>query len=393
MNGVVLTINAGSSSVKAAAFRAANGILQEKAFIRGEIAGLGGAPALTVQTADGPAASGPLNVDKTVDHAAAISALLDDLAPKLAGDTIAVGHRVVHGGRAYSAPLQLTPKIIATLERLTPLAPGHQPHNLAGIAAVRRRWPDIRQVACFDTAFHRTQPPEAERFALPRALTVDAGIIRYGFHGLSYEYVASAFPKVAERQARRIIVAHLGAGASMCALFNGKSIATSMGFTALDGLPMATRCGDIDPGVLLYLLNEKNMNPADLADLLYERSGLLGISASSGDMRVLEQSDDENAQEAIDYFVYRCVREIGALAACLGGVDALVFTAGIGENSPTIRKRILDGAAWLGFETDGAANQAQGPRITSSGSKKSAWVIPTNEELVIARRTLALAAT
>lgn len=390
MNGVIVTLNAGSSSVKAAAFASTPAGLEETPLLRGEISGLDSAPVLSLRVGDGPKSETQHN-DMAGDHAAAIAALLDAVRSHTPENVAAVGHRIVHGGAPYSTPQVLTPEIVAALARLTPLAPGHQPHNLAGVDAARRAWPDALQIGCFDTAFHRTQPAVAERFALPRDLVDEEGLIRYGFHGLSYDYIASAAPKVMGAPARRVIVAHLGAGASMCALLDGKSVATTMGFSALDGLPMATRCGAIDPGVLLYLLQEKGMEPDALSQLLYARSGLLGLSGLSGDMRVLEASDESAAHEAIDYFVYRCVREIGALAACLGGVDALVFTAGVGENSALIRKRILAGSAWLGFEIDDEANKAHRAQITRPGGAPSVWVIPTNEELVIARQTRMLA--
>lgn len=388
--GNILTLNVGSSSVKAAVFSARDGALVETPVLKGEACDLDGAPTMTLAAGDDSNVEA-LGRDKAGDHAAAIDVLLDDIGKRHGGGVLAVGHRVVHGGSEFSSPQLLTPAVVAKLEALTPLAPGHQPHNLAGIAAVKRRWPDVRQAAAFDTAFHRTQPPVAERFALPRALS-EEGVIRYGFHGLSYDYIAAAAPAVMGAMPRRMIVAHLGAGASMCALLDGVSVATTMGFTALDGLPMATRCGAVDPGVLLYLLEEKGMAPRDLSHLLYNESGLFGVSGISGDMRVLQKSEAPEAREAIALFVYRAVREIGALAAALGGLDVLVFTAGIGENSSFIRKKILEGCAWLGFEVDKEANETHGARITEQDTTPSAWVIPTNEELIIARAALAVAA-
>lgn len=387
----VLTLNAGSSSIKAGVFAVDGGAIVERPILKAQVADLDGAPNLTVSVGGDSNSEAP-HQDRAGGHAAAIDALLNEIEQRLEGvEVFCVGHRIVHGGAAFTSPQRLTPGVIAELDKLTPLAPGHQPHNLAGIAAITKRWPHVRQVACFDTAFHRTQPSVAERFALPRALT-EEGVIRYGFHGLSYEYIAAATPEIIGALPRRMIVAHLGAGASMCALLDGRSVATTMGFTALDGLPMATRCGAIDPGVLLYLLEEKDMTADDAADLLHNKSGLLGISGISGDMRVLEGSNAQEARDAVDYFVYRAVREIGALAAALDGVDALVFTAGIGENSSYIRKRILEGSAWLGFKIDDKANALHAARITIAGAARSAWVIPTNEELVIARAAVAFAA-
>lgn len=391
MSGTVLTLNAGSSSVKFALYGVENG-LGETAILKGQVSGLNdNAPALRIDAHGETVVDRKLDAHEARDHASATDCLLKEIDSRR-GDTpmLAVGHRVVHGGLEFSAPALATDDAIAVLETLTPLAPGHQPHNLGGIAAARKRWPDAPHVACFDTAFHRTQPRVAEQFALPRSLT-EEGVIRYGFHGLSYEYIAEAAPTLMDPAPHeRMIVAHLGAGASMCAIRNGQSIATTMGFTALDGLPMGTRCGDLDPGVLLYLLEEKGMSVRALTDCLYKQSGLLGISGVSADMRVLEASDDPHAEEAIAYFAHRCIREIGALAGALGGLDALVFTAGVGENAAAFRARVVRGCEWLGFRLDEAANADNGARITAQGDGPSAWVIPTNEELMIARDTLRL---
>jgi acetate kinase len=281
----------------------------------------------------------------------------------------------------------ITPQVLAELRRLVPLAPLHQPHNLAAIEAVRVRLPDVPQVACFDTSFHRTQSAVAELIPLPRELC-GAGVQRYGFHGLSYEYIASVLPGVAPEISRgRVIVAHLGNGASLCALRNGTSIDTSLGFTALDGLCMGTRPGSVDPGVILYLFQSLGLKPDEVERVLYRRSGLLGISGISSDMRELVKSVEPSAQLAVDYFVYQATKEIGALAAVLGGIDGLVFTAGIGENSVEIRRRIIRASAWLGIELDEDANSKAGPRISTPDSRVSAWVIPSNEELMIARYT------
>jgi len=301
---------------------------------------------------------------------------------------IAAGHRVVHGGSLYTAPVRIDASVTAELRRLIPLAPLHQPHNLAAIAAVSKLHPALPQIACFDTAFHHTEPEVATAFALPRRLAAE-GIRRYGFHGLSYEYIASVLPDIlgpAEADGR-VVVAHLGAGASMCAMHRRKSVATTMGFTALDGLPMGSRSGSLDPGVILYLIQEKGMTAAEVGDLLYHDSGLLGVSGISDDMRTLLASDDPHAKEAIDLFVYRVGRELGSLAGALGGLDALVFTAGIGEHAAEIRRRVCEDAAWLDVDLDETANATGSPRITRAGSRTSVWVIPTDEDLMIARHT------
>jgi acetate kinase len=302
---------------------------------------------------------------------------------------VAVGHRVVHGGEQFTAPVLIDDAILDQLEKLAPLAPLHQPHNLGPIRVISQTAPDIPQVACFDTAFHRTQPPVSQLYALPRDLSA-TGIKRYGFHGLSYEYIASVLPGIVGDVARRrVVAAHLGNGCSMCAIRDGKSVATTMGFTALEGLPMGTRSGAIDPGVVLYLLTERGMSVAEVSDLLYHRSGLLGVSGISNDMRALLASDAREAADAVDLFVYRITRELGSLAAALGGLNALVFTAGIGEHAAPVRARVCDKAAWLGIRLDAAANLAGGPRISSADSPVTVWVVPTNEELMIARHTLA----
>ena len=296
----------------------------------------------------------------------------------------------LHGGTKYSTPVVVDPGVIADLESLVSLAPLHQPHNLAAIKALASLHPNLPQVACFDTAFHQTQSKTATAFAIPRELT-EAGIRRYGFHGLSYEYIASVLPDYAGPAAEgKVVVAHLGQGASMCALEARRSVATTMGFTALDGLPMGHRCGALDPGLVLYLMAEKGMDAAAVTDLLYNRSGLLGVSGISGDMRTLSASKDPHAAEAIQLFVYRIGRELGSLVAALGGLDVLVFTAGIGEHSAAVREQVCRDARWLGIELDSSANAAGGTRITTPDSRVSAWVIPTDEELIIARHTVKL---
>ncbi len=298
---------------------------------------------------------------------------------------VAAGHRVVHGGSLYTEPVIVTDLVMAELRRLIPLAPLHQPHNLAAIAALSKLHPSLPQIACFDTAFHHTQSQVATAFALPRRLAAE-GIRRYGFHGLSYEYIASVLPDILgpEGAEGRIVVAHLGSGASLCAMRAGSSVATTMSFSALDGLPMSRRCGSLDPGVVLYLMQEKGMTAAEVSDLLYNGSGLYGVSGISDDMRTLLASDNPSAKEAVTLFVYRIGRELGSMTAALGGLHALVFTAGIGERAAEIRRRVCEDAAWLGVDLDQRANLAGGALITRYGSQTSAWVIPTDEDLMIA---------
>lgn len=389
----ILILNAGSSSIKFAVFDIDAGRLLNVPVIRGSISDLDGKPTFKASGPQTPKGGEVIQLQGVSDHRSSWNFLLDWLEVALERDVLkAVGHRIVHGGPDFSTPILLNEETIKSLKALTPLAPGHQPHNLAGVEAAENQWLTVPQIACFDTAFHRTQPRIEEIFALPRKL-LDDGIIRYGFHGLSYEYIAGALPDIMDDYPRkRVIVAHLGAGASMCAMVDAKSMATTMGFTALDGLPMATRCGSLDPGVLLHLIENKKMNVVEVADCLYTQSGLLGLSGVSGDMRALQNSEVPDAAEAIDFFVRRAVREIGSLAAAMGGVDALVFTAGIGENSSFIRERILKELAWLGFVLDEDANRLGDARLTIAESVPSAWVIPTNEEFMIARHTFRLTA-
>ena len=326
--------------------------------------------------------------DEIYDHQAALRDLLAWLekTPDLP-DVIAAGHRVVHGGKEYSDPQWLTPDLVTRLAAFVPLAPLHQPHNLAGIRALTAVRPDLPQVGCFDTAFHHDQPELARLFALPLIYRQE-GVQRYGFHGLSYEYIAGALAEIMGTPATgRVVVAHLGNGASMCAMRDGQSVASTMGFTAVEGLPMGTRTGSLDPGVLLYLIERHGMGAKDLTNLLYKQSGLLGLSGVSNDMRELLASPDPNAKLAVDYFCYRIARELGSLAAALGGLDALVFTGGIGEHAAAVRERVCARSAWLGIGLDAAANAADGRRIDRSGSGVAVWVLPTNEELVIARHT------
>jgi acetate kinase len=382
-----LVLNAGSSSLKFCVYRRpeADGWRLEA---RGQIEGIGTAPRLAAKDGAGGSLA-DLNLDDSVhDGRSALDSLAAWLRSRYAGaHVLAVGHRVVHGGALYAGPVVVTPQVLGELRRLVPLAPLHQPHNLAAIDAVSERLPGVPQVACFDTAFHRGQPAVAELVPLPREIRA-TGVQRYGFHGLSYEYVASMLPEVAPEIARgRVIVAHLGSGASVCALRSLKSVDSSFGFTALDGLCMGTRPGALDPGVALYLFQGLALSPDDVETILYKESGLLGISGISNDMRDLLMSLEPTARLAVDYFVYRAAKEIGALAAVLGGIDGLVFTAGIGENSAEIRRRIAEACEWLGVELDAEANARRGPRISRAGSRTSAWVIPTNEELMIARHT------
>jgi acetate kinase len=329
-----------------------------------------------------------------VDHDKALEFILDKLRNRL-HDTklVGVGHRVVHGGTAFADPVKVSPEVLDALDKLVPLAPLHQAHNLAPIRAVYRLAPAMPQVACFDTSFHRTQPMVAQRFGIPRRFE-EEGIRRYGFHGLSYEYIAGALPKFAATAAAgKTVVAHLGNGASMCALLAGKSVATTMSFTPADGLVMGTRTGALDPGVLVYLMNQHKMDAGALQNLINHESGLLGVSGISSDMRALLASTAPRAAEAVELFVYRINLELGSLVAALGGLDALVFTAGIGENSAVIREKVGLAASWLGVAIDPTENRAGGPRISRPDSKVSVWVIPTNEELMIAqhsRRVLGL---
>lgn len=390
-SGSILVVNAGSSSLKFSLFRGDENDALQLA-MHGQIDGLGTLPRLMAKDSAGhPLVERDFPVTEAREVNDAIVIAGDWLRAQFRDEPLlAVGHRVVHGGVAFSWPVLVDADVFAALEQLIPLAPLHQPYNLEAIRAVRGARPEIPQVACFDTAFHRTHPQLADLYALPWEY-YEAGVRRYGFHGLSYEYVAATLPRVAPEIANgRVIVAHLGSGASLCALRDGKSLDSTMGFSPLDGLPMGTRPGAIDPGVLLNLIDQHGMSPAVLAKLLYKESGLLGISGVSNDMRVLLESRAPRALLAVDYFVHRVAREIGALAAVLGGVDGLVFTAGVGENSAVIRARIVNACAWLGMTLADAANQSGGPRITTAGSAVSAWVVPTNEELMIARHTRAL---
>ena len=385
-NDAILVLNAGSSSIKLSVFAERVGELALE--LRGEVEGLYTAPRFLAHDPAGRVVAEKSWGGTTLGHDGAVDYLSDFLKRQLAGDRlVGVGHRVVHGGLEYTTPVRVDAATLKALERFIPLAPLHQPHNLAPIALLLERTPELPQVACFDTSFHRTNPDIAQRFALPAELH-DAGVQRYGFHGLSYEYIASELPRMdAKAASAKTIVLHLGNGSSMCAMEAGRSMATTMGFTAADGLPMGTRCGAVDPGVILYLMDEHKMDARAIERLIYSESGLLGISGISSDMRTLLASAEPSARLAIDVYVYRIGRELGSLAAALGGLDSIVFTGGIGENAPAIRERVCHDAAWLGIELDAAANLRGRPRITAGPSRVSAWVIPTNEELMIARHT------
>jgi len=392
LSDVLLVVNAGSSSIKFSVYAVASGAAPLQLRYRGMVDGLGARPRFAARGASGEELAAAA-LAAGASHDDALRTILDWIEARTAGAAVvAAGPRVVPGGVRYAAPVLLTPDVLQELEALVPLAPLHQPHNLAPIRSLARLEPALPQVACFDTAFHTTQAAVTQTFALPYALS-EAGIKRYGFHGLSYEYVASVLGEhLGQAADGRIVVAHLGAGASMCAMRARRSVATTMGFTALEGLPMGTRTGAIDPGVILHLMSERGMSLAAVTELLYKQSGLLGMSGVSSDVRDLLASESPRAAGALDVFVYRVGRELGSLAAALGGLDARVLTAGIGEGAAAIRARVCRDAAWLGVGLDEAANDRGGPRISVPASRASAWVIPTNEELMIARHTLALAA-
>jgi acetate kinase len=388
----IAVLNAGSSSIKFSLFAEAGRELQLTA--RGQAEGIYTDPRFVAKDRDGKTlAEKSWGKGKRLGHDGALDHLMAFLRKELgAQKLVGVGHRVVHGGLEYRRPVRVDKKVLAALEKYVPLAPLHQPHNLAPIRTLLERIPDLPQIACFDTAFHRVQSELAQAFALPRSIT-ERGVRRYGFHGLSYEYIAHALPSHDAKAATgKTIVLHLGNGSSMCAMENGRSVASTMGFTAVDGLPMGTRCGNLDPGVMLYLMDEMKMDARAIEKLIYQQSGLLGVSGISSDMRALLASDDPSAKLAIDLYVYRIGREMGSLAAALGGLDAIVFTAGIGENSAVLRERVCRDARWLGVALDAKANDAGGPRFSISASKVSAWAIPTNEELMIARHTQTLLA-
>jgi acetate kinase len=390
----LLVLNAGSSSIKFALYALLEPSPRRlERVASGGVAGLATAPAVTTPVFVAKDGAGRVTEEAHLagglGHDGALAKVIGWVRERYADDhrLAAVGHRVVHGGAEHAAPVRVDEALVASLDKLVPLAPLHLPHNLAAIRMLLERAPELPQVACFDTAMHRTQPRLEQLFALPLELE-EAGVRRYGFHGLSYEYIASVLPEHDARAALgKTVVLHLGNGASMCALAAGRSVATTMSFTALDGLPMGTRCGSLDPGVLLYLMNERGMDARALGELLYERSGLLGVSGLSSDVRTLVASNEPRAALALDLFVHRISRELGSLAAALGGLDAIVFTAGIGEHEASLREAVCRRATWLGVELDPAANARNGPRISARQSRAAAWVIPTDEELVIARHT------
>jgi acetate kinase len=383
---VIGVLNSGSASIKFALFRVEGEKLNLA--LRGQIEGIHTAPHLIAKSKGETKLEEFWDEGVKLTHTEATEHLLKVLRKELLGSRlVAIGHRVVHGGLVYKCPVRVDAQVLNALESLIPLAPLHQPYNLAPIRIGFERLPNIPQVACFDTGFHRTNPELAQMFALPLELH-ESGVRRYGFHGLSYEYVATALSSLdSQAIAGKCVVLHLGNGASMCALSAGQSVATTMGFTAVDGLPMGTRCGTIDPGAIPYLMEQYGMDARAIERLIWKRSGLLGVSGISNDMRTLLVSRETRAKLAIDLFVYRTCRELGSLAATLKGLDAIVFTGGIGENSAVIRQRICQDSAWLGIELDMAANKKNGPLITTAGSHVAGWVIATNEELMIARHT------
>jgi acetate kinase len=392
----VLVLNAGSSSIKFALYRVRKEALGEK-LLGGQVAGIRKEPQLTASDSHGshsvPLAPPPPG---TAPSAHALERLLEWLEPRLATARLAgIGHRVVHGGERFLGPVRIDDAVLEALRALEPIARLHQPYEIEAICALRVRKPGVTQVACFDTAFHATLPPLARLYPLPRAI-IDSGVRRYGFHGLSYAYIAGKLAELfagsgVEARPARVVAAHLGSGSSLCALRGGRSIATTMGFTALDGLMMATRSGSVDPGILLYLMQERGMDARELSDMLHHRSGLLGVSGMSADMSELLACEHPHAREAVALYVDCVVREAGALIASLGGLDALVFTAGIGEHAAEVRGRVCAAFAWLGIDIDHDANARHALRISTASSSASVWVVPTDEEVVIARETLAVA--
>lgn len=386
----VLVLNAGSSSLKFALYPINGELATEPAF-SGQVEGIGATPEITLKTASGARIQEAVRTSgsQSEQHRDALNhvfGLLTQHNPDL--EIVAAGHRVVHGGDHYSAPTRLDEAVLRTLDTFVPLAPLHQPHNLRAVRAVGTLMPDVPQVGCFDTAFHRTQPAVAQAFALPRRISAE-GVKRYGFHGLSYDYVARQLPDIiGERAKGAVVIAHLGNGASMCALRDGRSVASTMGFTAVEGLMMGTRTGSLDPGVMLYLMEQKAMDAKALTNLLYKESGLLGVSGISQDMRTLLASGAPEAKEAVDLFCYRIARELGSLAAAAGGLDALVFTGGIGEHAAAVREKVAELSAWLGVKIDVAANADHARRIDAADSRVAVAVVPTNEERMIARYTV-----
>lgn len=391
MSDAIAVLNAGSSSIKFSMYVADGDDLKPQ--LRGQIEGLFTSPRFIAKDGDGKVVSERSWGEGTkLGHDGGIQHLFDFLRKEVSQHRLlGVGHRVVHGGTQFKDSVRIDDGVMKSLERLIPLVPLHQPHNLAPIRVLLERAPQLAQVACFDSSFHHTNPPVSQLFALPYEYA-EAGVRRYGFHGLSYEYIASVLAKFDARASTgRTIVLHLGSGSSMCAIKNGQSVASTMGLTGVDGLPMGTRSGSLDPGVLLFLMDQRKMDARTIEKLIYQESGLLGVSGISSDMRVLLKSDEPRAKLAIDLFIYRIARELGSLVAALGGLDAIVFTAGIGEHAPEIRARICRDAAWAGVRLDEVANTAGRPKISTADSPVSAGVIPTNEELVIARHTRRIA--
>ncbi len=388
MSNSIAVINAGSSSVKFAIYQATK---DERCLFRGQVEGIGIAPRLKIEDGKGNVVEERTLSAQGFDHGAATREIIQTGSTLLKGESvIAFGHRVVHGGIKYGAPVRVTEAVLDDLAKLEPLAPLHQPHNLAPIRAITELAPQIPQIACFDTAFHRAQSSVAQAFALPRRFA-EEGVRRYGFHGLSYEYLVSRLRELAPDLAgRRIVFAHLGNGASLCAVRDGRSVASTMGLTAVDGLMMGTRCGAVDPGVILYMMQRHGMDAAAVESLIYRQSGLLGVSGISSDMRALRASPDPAAREAIALFVYRVVRELGSLVAALGGIDGLVFSAGIGERDAATRAEVVEGSRWTGAILDLARNQKSEGLISADNSSVAVWVIPTDEERLIARHAAAM---
>lgn len=388
----ILTINAGSSSIKFALFSLDHPISPD-AEVSGQIDGIGtNATKLIAKNRVGERIADQLIAGDAVSHTQALDAMLKwFLATYTGWQIVSVGHRVVHGGDRYSQPTVVDAQVLEHLTGFIPLAPLHEPHNVAGIKALQALLPDVPQVACFDTAFHRSQPEVAQLFALPRALTAE-GIKRYGFHGLSYEFIARALPQHSHRADGRVVVAHLGNGASMAAMVNRKCVATTLGFSTIDGLMMGTRCGNLDPGLVLHLMETKGLSVKDMSRILYKESGLLGVSGISQDMRTLLSSDKPEAREAVDLFCYRIVRELGSLVAAAGGIDALVFTGGIGEHAAEVRRRVCLQAEWLGIRVNPEANARHDLVISAGNSSVDVLVIPTNEEWMMAHHAQTLLA-
>ena len=388
MTKCIAVINAGSSSVKFAVYGATS---EAPISLRGQIDGIGVAPRLKIADARGDVVGNDAWPARGFDHAAAMREILARVRALMPGTVVVgIGHRVVHGGIHYDRPVRVTQDVLVELSKLEPLAPLHQPHNLAPIRAIMNAAPEMPQVACFDTAFHCAQAGLAQAFALPRRFAAE-GVRRYGFHGLSYEYLAARLRELSpELSEARVVIAHLGNGASLCAIKNGRSVASTMGFTAVDGLMMGTRCGALDPGVILYMIREHGMGATAIEDVIYRQSGLLGVSGISSDMRALRASADPAAREAVALFVYRIVRELGSLAAALGGLDALVFSGGIGEHDSRTRAEVVEGARWLGAVLDPERNARSDIQIGADDSAVSIWAIPTDEERLIARHTLEL---